>query len=120
MTPNEVKADYRAFLAEAGDTDVVIRRYTGSGADRPFTDTPSLLARVVGYDPKELVGPIQQGDRKVIVFADDLVDAGFELPVRRGDKVVVRGEELNIEAADDSTRRVAGVLIAIEIRARGH
>ena len=33
--------------------------------------------------------------------------------------LVVRGKELNIEAADDNTRRVQGVLIAYELQVRG-
>src|SRR4051812_27763634 len=97
---------------------VTIRRYTGTGANRPFFDW-SARARVIGYTPQELTGTIQQGDRKAIVFAQDLVDAGFLLPVTTNDKLVVRDRELQIIAADHSTRRDEDVLIAIEIQARG-
>lgn len=114
MTPSEVTASYRQSL----DTLVTIRRYSGAGINRPRFDA-AVQARVTGYAPAELVDGIQQGDRKVIVLADDLLRAQFSLPLKRGDKVVLRGAELNIEAADDSTRRVGGELIAIEIRARG-
>ncbi|MER8615971.1 hypothetical protein NKG99_03820 [Mesorhizobium sp. M1409] len=124
LTPQEIRDAYRDALLRVGELNedgtraVAIRRYTGSGADRPFDDTP-VLARVVGYEPHELVGGIIQGDRKLIVFGPDLEDAGFELPVRKNDKAVIRGVEINIEAPDDNTRRVAGVLIAIEMRVRG-
>jgi hypothetical protein len=41
------------------------------------------------------------------------------LPITSTDKIVLRGKELQIIAVDDSTRRVKGVLIALEIQARG-
>lgn len=117
MTPDSIKADYRRMMDKAGET-ITIRRYTGSGPNRPFFDAP-VRARVVDYEPHELVGTIQQGDRKLIVLAEDLATAQVPLDLRKGDKAVVRGRELNIEAADDNTRRVQGVLIAYELQARG-
>lgn len=117
MTPDQVKASYRRAVDEAGET-ITFRRYTGSGASRPHFDA-DLRARVTGYAPDEMVGEIQQGDRKIIALAEDLIAAQVPLDLRRGDKVIVRGVEMNIEAADDSTRRLQGVLIALEIRARG-
>lgn len=104
-------------MNEAGET-ITIRRYTGAGPNRPFFEA-SVMARVVGYEPHELIGTIQQGDRKLIVLAEDLIDAQFALPVTTNDKAVVRGKELQIMAADDSTRRVGADLIAYELQARG-
>lgn len=117
MTPESVKATYRRFISEAGET-VTFRRYTGAGTNRPKFDADAI-ARVVDYEPNELVGSIQQGDRKLIVLADDLIEAQFAIPLRKGDKAVVRGKELNIEAPDDNTRRVRGVLVAYELQVRG-
>lgn len=117
LAPAEIKADYRSLMNERGET-IAIRRYTGAGTSRPRFDA-EVLAVVVGFAPKDLVGTIVQGDRKVIVLADDLIDAQFALPVTTSDKIVVRGKELQIVAADDSTRRVAGVLIAYELQVRG-
>lgn len=117
MTPEEIKATYRRDMDAVGET-VLIRRYTGTGSARPRFDA-AVKARVVDYEPKDLVGLIQQGDRKLIVLAEDLIAAQIPLDLRKGDKSVVRGKELNIEAADDSTRRVAGVLIAYELQVRG-
>lgn len=120
MNAAEALASHRAMLAEVGE-DIVIRRYSGpAGPDgRPKTDV-TTRARVTGYQPRELVGGIVQGDRKVIALVDSL---GAILPLIAGassnDKVVVRGEELGIVAVDDSTRRIGGTLIAIEIQARG-
>lgn len=115
MTPAAAKASYRRALKEL----VTVRRYTGSGSNRPRFDVPKVRARTVGYAPHELVGSIVQGDRKIIVYADDLLGVGFAAPITTADKIVVRGKELAVIAADDSTRRVDGVLIAYEIQVRG-
>lgn len=117
MTPDSVKSAYRRMLNAAGET-IRMRRYTGTGPNRPMFEA-DVIARVVDFDPKELIGPVQQGDRKVIVLAEDLIEAHFGLPLKKGDKAVVRGKELNIEAPDDNTRRVAGVLVAYELMVRG-
>lgn len=120
MTAEEALASHRAMLAEIGE-DIVIRRYTGPAEPdgRPKTDV-TTRARVTGYQPRELIGGIMQGDRKIIALVDTLGDL---LPLASGatsnDKVVVRGEELGIVAVDDSTRRIGGALIALEIQARG-
>jgi hypothetical protein len=72
------------------------------------------------------VGTIQQGDRLIIALADDITQPttdsppqALTLPIVTSDKIVLRGKELQIIASDDSTRRVQGVLIALEIQARG-
>lgn len=114
MTPEQSIASYRRSLKDV----VTIRRYTGSGQNRPYFEA-TALARVTGFDPDELVGTIVQGDRKLIVLADDLVKAQFPLDLKKGDEVFVRGQKTTIQAADDSTRRVAGVLIAFELQVRG-
>ena len=116
MTPEEVRQSYVKALDAAGDpiTNVSIRRFTGSGVGRTHVDTPAR-ARVTGYQERELVSTIQQGDRKVIILADDL-DTLVPTP---NDKVMLRNKMLSIVAVDDSTRRIQGVLIAYEIQARG-
>jgi hypothetical protein len=104
MTPAAARAMYDRQFASHGE-DVTIRSGGTESAGR---------ARVTGFKPEELTGAIQQGDRKVILLAD-----GLSVVPASGDTIIVRGEELNIEAVDDSTRRVAGELIAYEIVARG-
>jgi hypothetical protein len=118
MTPEQIRADYRAALHRVGEP-VTIKRYYGTGSTRPFYQA-TVRARVTGYEPNELVGGVIQGDRKLIVSGEDIIGAGgITLPLVKGDKVIVRGRELNIEAADDSSRRVQGVLVAIELQVRG-
>lgn len=117
MTPAQCLSTYRRMMELVGET-VLIRRYTGTGANRPRFDA-EVKARVTEYEPSELVGTIVQGDRKLIVLHEDLVAAQFALPIRKGDKAVVRGKELNIEAPNDNSRRINGELIAWEIQVRG-
>ena len=117
MTPQTARATYRRMLNSVGE-NITMRRYTGTGASRPHTDA-TVVARVTDYMPEQLVGAVQQGDRNLIVLAEDLAASGWPVPPLKNDKVVVRGKELNVEAVDDSTRRVKGTLVAYEIRVRG-
>ena len=115
MSPEAVKNSYVRTCTDL----VTVRRYTGSGSVRPKFDVEDCRARVVGYAPHELIGNILQGDRRIILVADDLLGKGFSLPLTTNDKIVVRGKELAIIAVDDSTRRVNAVLIAYELQVRG-
>lgn len=119
MSPDEIKVSYRRMIDEVGE-DILIRRYTGTGQNRPYFDA-TVRARVAGYAPSEMVGDIKQGDRKVIALAEDLIAAQVALPLAPSAnlKVVARGREMDVKAVDDSTRRVAGVLIAIEMQVAG-
>ncbi len=111
------RATYRRMLAQVGES-VTVRRYIGLGAARVPTDAV-VVARVIDYMPEQLVGAVQHGDRNLIVLAEDLIASGWPVPPAKNDKIVVRGRELNVEAVDDNTRRIGGVLIAYEIRVRG-
>lgn len=118
MNPETVKETYRRMIDDVGEP-IIIRRHTGAGIAHPHFDV-TVRARVTGYEPNELVGGIIQGDRKIIVLAQDLIDAQLALPILSSDKAVVRGgPDLAIIKPDDSTRRVHGVLIAYELTARG-
>lgn len=117
MTPALATLAYRRQLGRHGE-DVTLRRVNAS----PASPTEATVrARVTGYAPDELVGGVQQGDRKVVVLAEDVAAAGFPEPIQPGgrDKIVVRDRVLNVEAVDDNTRRVDGVLIAYELTVRG-
>lgn len=116
ISAETAKGHYRRFLTES----VTIRRYTGTGpiASRPKQDV-TARARVTGYDTKELVGTIVQGDRKAIVYADDITDGGMTLPLTTNDRCIVNGKEMAIIAPDGETRKVDDVLIAYELQIRG-
>lgn len=116
MTPEAAIGMYRRLIASG--EDVLLRRYTGTGATRAKFEV-RVRAKVAGYEPQDLVGSVQQGDRKVIVLAEDVDAAQFPVPITNSDKIVVRGKELTIQSVDDSTRRIAGVLVAYELPVRG-
>jgi hypothetical protein len=61
-------------------------------------------------------GAIRQGDRQILVMADDLAAAGFPLPVLKSDRVLVPGDTINIITVDANKRAMAG---CIEIEAAG-
>lgn len=105
MTPDEALASHRAMIREIGE-DILIRR--------PGEADVTVRARVIGYQPKELIGPIVQGDVKIIVLVDTL---GALLPLTTNESAVVRGRVLAIKGVDDNTRRIGGTLIALELQA---
>ena len=108
---------YRRDLRLYGEV-IQIRRYSGSGPGRTYLDT-SCYARVTNYQASDLVSTIQQGDRRIIAMAEDLINGGFLMPVTPTDKAIVRGRELAIMAVDDNSRRIGDVLIALELQVRG-
>lgn len=63
-------------------------------------------------------GAITQTDRMVIVMAQDLQDARFPLPIRKGDKLVVQdtGDRYVVTDVDALKRAMAG---AIELTVTG-
>ena len=109
---SDPRSAYRTSIAATGET-VTLRTFTGAGASRSGTDT-TVRARVRHYEPAQLVGGLQQGDRELIVLAEDVA-----LAPKTGDQVIVRGTTMTIRAVDDSTRRIGDVLLAYVISARG-
>lgn len=117
MTPEEARGHYREFITSIGE-QVLIRRYFGTGSTRPKYEAQAW-AKVAGYDPQVLAGQMQQGDRHLIVLAEDLEDAQFSLPITSNDRVEIGGKELAISVPDDFTRRIAGTVVAYDLIARG-
>lgn len=117
MTPDQVKSLYRRLMRQRGEP-IIVRRYTGVGLSKPKFEA-TVTAVVQDYTAEELVGAIQQGDRRVIVLVEDLVAAQFSLPLTSADKVEIRQRECAVFAPDDSTIRVRGVLVAYNLRVRG-
>lgn len=126
MTPSEALDMHRRMITENGSGAVLVRRYAGKGVTRAVVAEASALARVMIYKPEQLVGGIIQGDRKVILLNDPTASvAGGQvalaamLPLSSDDKLVIGGGEATIQAVDDQTRRIQGVLVALEIQVRG-
>lgn len=117
MSPDEVRTHYRSFMDEVGEP-ILVRRWYNTGLTRTKFEA-SVKARVTVETADELAGAIHQGDVNLIILVDDLESAQFPLPLTTNDRVVVRGKELSPIAVDANTRRIAGVLVAYEVRARG-
>lgn len=115
MNPDTVRDSYRRAIDENGEI-VIIRRY---GQNRQTFFDVQVRARIVGFSADELVGIVQQGDRKCIILAEDLISAQFAVPIKGSDKCLIRGVECAIMAPDDSTRRIGTNLFAYELVVRG-
>jgi hypothetical protein len=112
MNAAEIKAAYARELKET----IVVRRYTGAGANRPRFDA-AVRGKARLYGATELIGSISQGDQQVIVLAEDLIAAQFALPVTSNDKVVVAGRELSI-VAPNTRKAPDGTVIVYDVQAR--
>lgn len=117
MNPDEVLADYEDAFATVAET-IAIRIYTGTGPGRTYVDH-SVRARVMDFAARDLVGPLVQGDRKVVASAADVTAAGITLTTGANCKAVVRGKELQIKSIDDNTRRGAGAFAAYILTVNG-
>src|SRR3546814_5226554 len=96
---------------------VTIRRRVGTGAT--FDPSVSVKAKVHHFTPQELVGGIQQGDRRVTIAPAELVTAGWDTgdAPRKGDQVVIDSNVATVQACD--VRYVSGVEARKDIRIRG-
>jgi hypothetical protein len=125
MTSTHAIDRYRSALAEIGE-DIEIRRYGGSGAARTLIKRALVRGRVFGMGAEELVGDTVQRTRKVLLLNDPaaLVASGYLplldlLPLTTRDKLFFRDGEVAILDVNDDTRRINGVLIALEIVVKG-
>lgn len=110
MDVNEAAAAYAAAL-----TDTVS---VTSGS----TTATSVRARIVGYQPQELVAGIVQGDRKAILLVADLEAGGLTLPLRKGDFLMWSdgGATLKMTGLGKSEpRRIGPVSVAVDWQVRG-
>src|SRR5258708_31225214 len=93
MNADGIKATYARELKEM----IVVRRYTGTGANRPGFDA-GVRGKARLYGATELIGTITQGDWNVLLLVDDLIAKQFALPLTTNDKIVVAGKEIGILA----------------------
>lgn len=110
----DIRRDYAAAFDTAGECVTIIRETANATTTRY-----RIRGRVIDFRPEELASGIDQGSRKVYLLAEDMEKSGFPLPIVKNDMIEVRGNKLNVESVDDNSRRVAGVLMAYEIVAKG-
>lgn len=84
----------------------------------PSNTDITVRARLRGYRADELVGGVQQGDRQVIAYGDDV---SFSPPLKTGDVVLhpVDSRPLLIQEVDGSTGRNDEGLVVYYLRVRG-
>lgn len=114
MTPAAARDMYRRHLSAHGETISLVR---GFGGVNPITVT-GLRARVKGYEPNEVVGAIQQGERHVILLAEDVAATALSAPAIN-DRVIWNGKTLTVKEVNDATRRIRGVAIAYDLKVQG-
>lgn len=102
-----------AIIQRAGQT-VILRRLTGTQLI-PFD--VEVKASIRGYQPHELVGKIQQGDREVIIANAEILARQWPGPPEQDDAVVIDGVDTSIEAVE--TRRYRDEVALHVLRVRG-
>lgn len=121
------EATRRAIYRASGGLQVTFTRIVGLAPNASVTNaTVTAVVRDYKIDTQEIgqegfkatsPGAITQGDREVLVMADDLANAGFPLPLQKGDRLTAEtGEKMNIARIDGLKRAVGG---CIEIVAAG-
>jgi hypothetical protein len=119
MTPTEGRDSLRCMVTEDGET-IIVRRYSGIGAARvAITPEATTLARVKGYQAKELVGAIVQGDQEVVALVETGSLLAALLPLSNADKLVIDGREVAIKAVDHKSRSLKGDVFGLNITAAG-
>ncbi len=117
MTPAQAQAMYRRQIAQF--ETVGIRRYSGIGTSRSPTNWTPVRARVTEYEPKELAGQMQEGERHAIILNEDLVALSFSGDILPHDKVVWNGQEYTIRIPNGATRRIGGITVGYDLFIRG-
>jgi hypothetical protein len=84
-------------ISRVGET-VILRRLAGTTVQIPLDVT--LKAVVRGYGPEELVGGIQQGDKKVILSQVDMENSQWCWPVKPQDRVIIEGRPTVVQSVD--------------------
>jgi hypothetical protein len=118
MTDASAQAGLRTMIAAIGQI-VTFQRIIGV-APKVTVISVSIGARVRGYAPETMQvaetgyassqgGAISQTDRKVVVVADDLAAAGFPMPPRKNDKIILAdGTKGNVTQVDAHKRSFTG------------
>lgn len=108
-------ADFRADFDGFGEVLTISRVMP---ADAPVQ--AQVRAVIKGFKASDVAGAVQQGERRAIVSASDLENAGFPLPlIVNRDRIIWAGKTLVVKSVDDATRRFAGVLVAYELTLAG-
>lgn len=108
MTPAHAIAKLERQLTRHGQ-NVDLRKMAGGVIE---SEAKGVRAFVCGFKPDELVGPIIQGDRNIVLLPD-----APALALKKGDKIVIIGSVTNIESAE--IVRMANMPVRVNVRVRG-
>ena len=121
MVDLSAQSALRNMIAQIGES-VTFQRIVGFAPNVTITQV-TINARVRGYGPDRTApsqegysasqeGAITQTDRIVIVVAADLAAAGFPMPVKKNDKVILAdGTKANVELVDPHQRSTSGGIV---------
>lgn len=94
---------------------VIVEQAPVANQSGPRPRGPSR-ARIMEYQPVEIVGGITAGMRKAIILHEDLAGTPYPGGIVKGARIIWNGRTMTITEVDDGTRRVAGVPIAYQCR----
>lgn len=100
-------------IDKIGTDDIILRRL----APRGLRFDCHMRAVVRGFAPDELVGGIQQGDRKVIISNRNIEARQWPGPPRRGDQVLIGDHTATVQDVD--TTEIGSVIVKHEMLVRG-
>ena len=95
-------------------TMVLLRRPSPQGL---HFDLP-VMAMVRAYQPAELVGGIEQGDRRVVISNAEIASRQWPGPPKRGDEIIISDRTTTLRV-DATTLRVGGFVVKHVMQVRG-
>ncbi len=126
MVDVSAQAAYAEAMSVVGQT-VTFQRLVGVAPNVTISPTGGAVVTCVvrdymvdttetsesGYSASSM-GSITQGDRQLLVMSQDLANAGFPLPLQKGDQAIIAatGEVLVITRVDGAKRIMAGCIEA--------
>jgi hypothetical protein len=87
-------------------------------ASLPLLPRHDVICKAIvrGYEPVQLIGSIQQGDRQVMISNAEIALAQWPGPPRSGDRCVIDGRTTTIQSCDPRRLRDDIVLHIIQVR----
>lgn len=109
--------DSIALMIERHGQTVTVRRREGTGAT--FSPSVTVKGRVHSYRPEELIGGIQQGDRRVVIAPAELVAAGWNTgdAPRKGDQILIDSHVTTVQGCE--VRYLSGIAARYDLWVRG-
>ncbi|MGH6773116.1 hypothetical protein [Brucella tritici] len=108
MTPAHAIAKLERQLVRHGQ-NVDLRKMAGGAIE---SEVKGVRAFVRGFKPDELVGPIEQGDRNIVLLPE-----ATALALKKGYKIVIAGTVTSVESVEFV--RMTDVPVRVNVRVRG-